>query len=192
MLAPDLYAESLYEVQVAAFSAYPEKYRPTVNKEKFIIGVSKWSGITLGAFLKSDNTEENGRLCGYCLLQRVGNCYSYSVHKTMPSYEKLAVNFALVDGAMQYLEEDLKNGCYLSNGQRSTNHETSFNEVLEHSLGWRKAYCKLRIAYNPRIKWAVKLIYPFRSVLQHFNHIGLIHQIIAVLQMEEIARKQKE
>ena len=30
------YKEEIYEVQVAAFSAYPKKYRPTVDKKQFL------------------------------------------------------------------------------------------------------------------------------------------------------------
>lgn len=87
------FREQLYEVQVAAFSAYPEKYRPKVNHDEFINEVAEWGSFEVyGAFLKED-----GKLCGYSLLRRDSeNSYAFSVQKTIPEYESLGVNFALV------------------------------------------------------------------------------------------------
>lgn len=65
------YKVELYNVQVAAFSAYPESYRPTVDKERFLNGISKWNEnyIVFGAFER-----ENGMLQGYSLCHE-HDCY---------------------------------------------------------------------------------------------------------------------
>lgn len=41
------YKVELYNVQVAAFSAYPESYRPTVDKESFLMGFQNGTKIIL-------------------------------------------------------------------------------------------------------------------------------------------------
>ena len=38
------YKEEIYSVQVEAYSAYPEKYRPTIEKEKFTTEIESWGG----------------------------------------------------------------------------------------------------------------------------------------------------
>ena len=78
------YKEEIYNCQVAAFSAYPEKYRPTVNHDEFVKGMDEWNKfIVYGAFLKKDQ-----QLCGYCLLHKKNEKYAnFCVQKTNPKFE---------------------------------------------------------------------------------------------------------
>ena len=60
-IKPAAHAEALYQVQVDAFSAYPAKYRPKVDYDRFVASLSDWrNGITFAAFQK-----EGGSLAGY-------------------------------------------------------------------------------------------------------------------------------
>ena len=183
---PTEHKEALYGVQVAAFSAYPEKYRPTVDKEAFLSDIDKWKQyVIIGAFLRETNA-----LCGYALLTRENDTYvDFKVLKTDPEHEKNAVNAALVEGVMRYFDEFLASGGYICDGARSINHETAFQDYLEKNFGFRKAYCKLHIAYNPKLKWIIKLLYPFRRLLAALDGIGAVHQLNSVLRMEELVRK---
>ena len=95
----------------------------------------------------------------------------------------------MVEGILRYFDSFLKNGGYICDGARSINHETAFQEYLEKYFGFRKAYCKLHIAYNPKLKWVIRLLYPIRKLLMKFDEIGKAHQLNAVLRMEEIVRK---
>lgn len=182
---PSEYKDELYRVQVAAYSAYPAKYRPHVDYKSFIDSTEKWNVYTTyGVFNKEDNL-----LVGYSLLETNGNCINYSVHKTNPEYEKKQVNAALIYKVLLEYDEFLRDGGYICDGARNISHETSFHEYLEKYFGFRKAYCKLHIAYNPKIKWAVKLLYPFRKILRRFDFIGRVHQINSVLKMQELVRE---
>ncbi len=193
VINPLEYAEELYSVQVAAFSAYPAKYRPTVNHDLFIENVKKRKDTIFGAFWTGEeNSGLRGKFCGYSAVGVNGKCIEYRVHKAIPEYEKNAVNFALVDGVLKYYEDNLANGCYISNGQRSTNHETAFNDLLERYFGFRKAYCKLQIVYRPGLGWLIKILYCFRNLLKRFDDIRIVHLVNAVLTMEEIRRKCNE
>ena len=112
--------------------------------------------------------------------------------KTMPAMEKFAVNAALVYGILNYYNEFLKSGGIICDGARSINHETHFQDYLEKYFGFRKAYCKMHIVYNPKVKWLIKLLYPFRQILGKLDEIGTVHQVNAVLRMDEIARENDE
>lgn len=148
--------EELYEIQVAAFSAYPEKYRPTVEKDAFIKGINGWNKYTVfGAFFR-----ETGKLAGYAFCKE-STCrfVDFSVLKTIPEYEKYAINAALVAGTLSHYTKLLEAGGILCDGARSINHETAFQDYLEKYFGFRKAYCKLHIVYRPRIQLIVKIFF---------------------------------
>lgn len=179
---PVTYAEELYAVRIAAFSAYPEKYRPLVNKESFISSVKQWDRyICVGAFRRETN-----ELSGYALLSRESEEYvAFHVLKTKLECEKLGVNAALVNGILKIFDLFLINGGYICDGTRSINHESAFQDYLEKYFCFRKAYCKLHIRYNPKMVCIIKSIYPFRKLLLKMDGIGIIHKLNAVLRMEE-------
>ena len=184
-ITPYDYREELYNVQVAAFSAYPRKYRPVVVRENFISDVNKWSEYTVfAAFLR-----ETGEMSGYALLsQKHSNCVDFMVLKTKPEYERLSVNASLISEILNYYHGFLADGGYICDGARSINHETAFQDYLEKYFGFRKAYCHLHIQYNPQIKWLIKVLFQLRKILSLFDGIGFVHQINSVIKMEEICR----
>lgn len=179
------YAEELYHVQIEAFRAYPEKYRPTVNKEVFFYTVSNWTELirVYGAFYR-----ETGQLCGYALLTCSDRHMNFSVQKTRPDSEKYGVNAALVYGILMDCQIELENGLYICDGARSVLHETAFQDYLEKYFGFRKAYCKLHIEYNPKVKWFVPFLYRFRDVFKKFDYIGLMHRINGVFYMQDCVK----
>ena len=184
---PLKYKEELYAVQVDAFSAYPEKYRPNVDKSLFTESINEWDSLIIfGAFHR-----DLGEMCGYAMITPKGDGHmNFSVLKTKPAYEKDAVNAALVNGVLEYLNGFLENGGYLCDGTRSINHETAFQDYLEKYFSFRKAYCKLCIAYNPKIKWLMKLLFPFRRILLKLDGIGIFHLLNSVLLMDELSRER--
>ncbi len=188
IIKPMDYKEELYNVQLAAFSAYPKKYRPTVDKDKFMATIDRWdSYVVFGAFYRETN-----KLVGYSYLIQNDFYVDLTVLKSNPEYEKFQINAALVYEILRYFDPLLKNGGYICDGARSINHETSFQDYLEKYFGFRKAYCKLHITYNPKFKWVIRLMYPIRRFLLKMDGIGVLHSINAVIRMEEIVRKDNE
>lgn len=113
------------------------------------------------------------------------------VQRVNPEFEKFQINAALVHYLLEDHKEKLaQDSFYILDGARSINHETAFQDYLEKYFGFRKAYCKLHIAYNPKIKWLVKLLYPLRRLLLKLDSVGIIHKINAVMKMEEIHCKE--
>lgn len=189
-IVPTDYSKDLYSVQVAAYSAYPQKYRPSVDKAAFIDSIAQWpdSYTCLGAFHRETN-----ELCGYTLLAKDQSRHiSFNVLRADPTHEKNGVNAALVDGVLKYCAPFLNDGWYVCDGARSINHETAFQDYLEKYFDFRKAYCKLHIVYNPKLKWAIRCIYPLRKFLGKLDNVGIIHQINSVLRMEEMVRQNNE
>lgn len=187
-ISPKEYAEELYLVQLAAFSAYPEKYRPHVEKDSFIQAVQRWNDTAVfGAFYR-----ENNELAGYARVNKADEFWmEFNVLKTKPDFEKYAVNAAIVAEILAFFEPFLKDGGIICDGSRSINHETHFQDYLEKYFEFRKAFCHLHIAYNPKIAWAIPALYHMRDLLEKLDGVGAVHQVNAVLKMEEIVRSQK-
>lgn len=197
------YKDELYKVQVAAFSAYPEKYRPAnLTVEKLGESIDKWiqnGSDVFGTFRINENEDqvtgvqqdENvlSILVGYSVLTKKNKVIYFDIEKTNPAFERDGVNAATVYGILEYYEDDLRNGYYISDGERPINHETHFQDYLEKYFGFRKAYCKLNVAYQKNIKRIVNVLYSFRRVLIKFDKNPSIHKINGVLKMEEIVRK---
>ncbi len=186
---PKEYTEEICNVQIAAFNAYSKKYRPTVNKEKFVKEINSWDSPNIrvyGAFHKETN-----ELCGYAYLKENKGRSDFNVLKTKPKYEKYGLNAALIYKVLEDFSDKLSKGYYICDGERVISHETNFQNYLEKYFNFRKAYCELHIAYNPKFKWLIKILYPFRKLLKLFDGIGFVHKINSVLMMEGIVRRQK-
>lgn len=185
---PMKYVDELYEVFLAAYRSWPEKYRPSLTHDAATATFQKLSDdpsmVCYGAFFR-----ETGELCGFMQAPTKESYVELQVQRVKPQYEKYQINAALVYGLLEDHQSQLGTGdLYILDGARSISHETNFQDYLEKYFGFRKAYCKLHILYNPKIVWMVKLLYPFRAFLQKFDEIGLVHQVNAVLKMEELVR----
>ena len=182
---PMEYIDALFEVQVAAFSVYPSAYRPqNLTKEDLIEDIrTRKNQITYGAFSK-----KNDALCGYVFIHHHGSYAELLVQKADPKAERDQVNAALVKGVLDDLRDCFDGRFYLVDGERNINHQTNFQEYLIKYFGFRKAYCKLNIAYRPWVGLFIKMMYPFSSMLQNFDDLKYIHMLNALLKMERIAR----
>lgn len=183
---PKEYKEDLYKITIKAYETYPSKYKPSINYDSFIASIESWKYAVYGAFFR-----ETESLCGYALLKEGNKCTYLSVVKVLPFYEKLEINAAIVYQILQDNQDFILNGGYICDGSRNISHETAYQDYLERLFGFRKAYCQLHIEYNPKVKWIIKLIYPFRNFLFMFDNNKLIHKVNSVLKMEELARDNK-
>ncbi|MBT9793949.1 hypothetical protein GPL02_13685 [Clostridium sp. MCC334] len=182
VIDPFQYSEQLYDVAVMAFSAYPEAYRPKIEKRAFINGIDEWTitGSTVfGAFDK-----ESGRLCGYAQLIKQARAINFNIEKTIPEFESKGVNAAICMAIVLYYQKEIEKGYYIVDGARAISHETHFQDYLEKYFGFRRAYCHLHVKYKWWVLLAVKALYPFRTMIEK-SKSSLAHNITAVLRMEE-------
>ena len=77
---------------------------------------------------------------------------------------------------------------YLSSGERSILHETNTQEYKERTFGFRKAFCRLNIQYNPWFGVVVAILYPFRMIFARWNDGPMIRKVNSILKMEMIRR----
>lgn len=184
---PNDYIDGLFEVYTEAVKTYPKTQQNFIARESFDSTVAAWSKyIVYGAFSLDDD-----KLAAFALITKHQSYYDFTSMKSNPIYEKQQVNAALICGMLYDIEDDLSKGIYICDGAKNINHETNFQEYLIKYFGFRKAYCRLNLFYNPKIKWIVKFAYPFRNFLKLFDKIKIVHNLLSVLQMEEIVRMQK-
>lgn len=185
IINPIDYKKQLYEIQVAAFSVYPPKYRPHVDEKTFNQSIDNWNNaVVFGAFFR-----ETGELCGYSLINEHADWAGFSVQKTNPAFEKYQINAALVYGILEKYNSKLGNNFYICDGEKNILHETAFQEYLEKYFSFRKAFCKLNLVYRKPIGVAVAVLMPFRRILNRLDGILPIQKISAVLQMDSICKQ---
>lgn len=178
--------EQTWDVAVAAFAKYPAKYRPRLERTSFLATIAEqvqamecWGCID----------HDTQRLVGYAFCLVVGDIISLQVVKVDPAYLKREINAGL---AYSICEEYLnrRGMCCVSDGERNIRHETQYQQFLVRVLGFHYAYCHLNVVYNPLVGFAVKILYPFRKIIQSLgNHSKLIYNLYSLLRQEEICRK---
>lgn len=188
---PLLYEKELCNVHEAALEGYPLKYRPRFDENVFRKTIrEEWHDKMIYAGFE----KETGKMCGYALLSMHESYISFNVLKTVPQYEKHAINAAIVHKILTDTDGLFarKQLFYICDGERNISHETGFQDYLEKYFGFRKAYCVLHVSYRPLVSFAVTLLYPFRRWLRFLDKNGFVHNIISVLHMEELKREAKE
>ena len=130
---------------------------------------------------------ESGKLIGYMTVDDNKDYAEICQAKFHPEYLKIQVSGAMYFTILShYLEMDTI--AYISSGSRSINHVTNTQDYKERTFGYRKAFCRLHIVYNPKIRWIIAILYPFRKVLEKLDSCRAVHLIHSVLCMEEIVR----
>lgn len=187
VINPKHYINEIYNIQIEAFKAYPDEYRPQINYDDLRKEIcNEWDKkIVFAAFEKSKN-----QMVSYSIFERKESYIEWSVLKSIPEYERFKVNAAIIAANLEYFNQDLKEGIYIHGGERNISHQTNFQNYLEYLFDLKKIYCKLHVVYRPGIALIVHMLYPFRNILTH-SHAKLFHNISAVLLMEEIIKKQK-
>lgn len=135
--------------------------------------------------------KEDGKVCGYSAIKKFDTWYNFFMQKTNPAYEKYEINAALVYGVLEYYEDQIKAGKYICDGERNISHDTKFQDYLEKYFEFRKAYCHLHVTYDPKLKWIIKALYPFRNTLRKFDKKDIVHKVNSVLMMEDLMRNGK-
>lgn len=134
---------------------------------------------------------ESGLLIGYMTVKVCDDYAEIKTAKFNPNFSNRGVSDALYHEVLDFYL-NLSNKKYISSGSRNINHKTNTQEYKIRRFGYKKAYCKLHIKYNPKINLIIKILYPFKRIFYLFDKISFVHQINGVLKMEEIKRKDKK
>lgn len=181
IVATDYEAE-LVDAQIAAFCGWPEKYRPSVEKDKFKAGLERWKAhVVYGGF-----NRETGELVAYAYLTEYEHYLEFSVLRADPKAERAGINVAMVAAIVEDYNDRLGADFYINDGARSIRHETAFQDYLEKYFEFRKAYCRLNIKYRFPMGITVSVLHPMRNQINKDKKLGSL--IYSLLQMEEVKR----
>lgn len=167
---PFEYEKNLIEIQEKAYKEYDADAHKKI--EKYVYEDCEYLGIF--------NNEKI--LVGYIVTYIKDKCINFSSMRTIPEYEKQGISEGAVYGLLNIYKKELENGMYINDGSRSVLHNTRFQEFLIKKFGFRKAYCRLNIVYNPIVQVVVLVLYPFRNIIKN-------RRIKATLIMQEIINK---
>lgn len=185
IISPALYVEDIIRIQKAAWDNYPESYRPVWEPESLKERIKGWNQCKIfGAFSCEDE-----KLHAYAMLIEHESHVDFAMLKTEPSYEKRAINAAIVAAICEHYNKKVEEGYYISDGERNILHETAFQDYLIKYFGFRRAYCKLNVVYRKPFGLAVKICFPFISVFEKFKANALLGKINGVLTMEKYRNK---
>lgn len=178
------YLNELYECYTSAFTRYDSASVP-MTLEDFTEYCKKTDAEDecWGAFELQEN-----RLIGYMTVHIVGEVAETLAAKFDTRYLKAQASDAMYYYVLSYYlnEAGFK---YVSGGERTISHKTGTQEYKIKRFGYKKAYCKLHLVYNPKVKVFVKIAYVFRKILSLFDKIHIFHLINSVIVMERIVRE---
>lgn len=178
-VSPDWIAENGYACYASAFDRY-QNAKPVAQREfRLRIEQTRTGPFEFwGVFAGRD-------LAGYseCVIE--GQSAATSVVKLDPSFLKDYSSYALLHTIVE--EYVCKRGLIVSNGNRNVLHDTAFQEFLL-KLGFKKLFCGLNIAYRPWLEIAIRVAFPFRSLLGRLPDHGRVHEMHGLMIQEEIRR----
>lgn len=177
-------SEKLYKVYVAAFQNYKEADNES-SHEQFLTNCHKDQQEGVIYFAAFDKV--SGMLIGYMNTVEHPTYVETRTAKYHPDFLNLRPSDAIHYTVLDYYLNQLRKK-FVCSGSRNINHITNAQEYKIESFKFRRAYCHLHVKFNPKIAWAIPIAYRMRGVLRKFDKIRLIHQINAVLKMEEIQR----
>lgn len=179
---PSQYANEIYNCYEKAFENY-ENAGEKSSRESFVSGLAKSTHEWWAAFCK-----DTGEMAGWMSCRNNGDwteTISAKYNPELQSYRPSdAIHFTILNHYLNELGQR-----YINSGSRNINHKTNVQDYKEKNWKFRRAYCKLRIVYNPKIAWIIKAIYPFRCLLRLLDSITIVHQVNSLLRMEEIVRE---
>lgn len=184
LIEPLFLFEHGYPIYSKAYQSYKKKDSSVVSvptMEEFLQTYKEASKVSQfwGVFEKRTN-----KFIGFAENVIRGNTVIYGSMKFDPNYLKLYSSYALIYKMNQYYLQKMKFD-YVSDGPRSFIHETNIQDLLVTKFNFRKAYCKLNVAYSPLLKVAVFLLYPLRGVLNKIDQ-RYFRQLSMILKMHEI------
>ena len=176
------YEDKLWTVTEAAYAHY-ENADNEVSREQFLKGLHEDTDEYWGAFVK-----ETGELAGWMSCENNDSYTETKKAKYHPELQRYRPSDVLHYAVLTHYLNDLGQQ-YVTSGTRNINHKTNVQEYKIRNWHFRKAYCYLHVEYKPLIKWIVKGMYPFRAFFELFDGITIIHQINALLLLEQLARE---
>ena len=168
-----------YPSHVAAYSRY--KNAVPMSKEQFSASVLKSQDSAQVEFwvCACESSEE---VIGWCMFWLDSSGAFLHTMDIAPEALMKNAGYAFISSCLE--EYAVSRGLPVSNGTRPISHATGMQDFLR-KLGFRKEYSRLHVEYPPWMRALVNVMLPVRRLVPH---IGILHQVRAVLDQERIAR----
>lgn len=177
--------ENAYPIYREAFDNYQGHLKPDTEDE-FLNEYSLYNDESVWDFWAVfENT--SSKLIAFSRNKIEYNQCELCTTKFHPRYQRKYYPSEALFYTMNQYYLDEKNFKYVNDGARSISHETNIQEFLMQKFKFRKAYCKMHLAYHKNIKIIVRLIFPFRFVLLRLN-FGLFKKLNVLISQEKILR----
>ncbi len=173
-------ADEAYKVYLQAFDRYNTRSKPE-SFDEFKRGFQDpRPGTEVWA------AYQGHQMAAYAINRVWDGTCQYAAMKYNPAYLADACSFALIH-TMNHHYLDVLRLRYITDGTRSLSHATKIQEFLEEHFGFRKAFCRLHLAYAPRVACAVQVLFPVRRLVYRVG-TGWSEKLSVLLRHEEISR----
>lgn len=129
---------------------------------------------------------QTNKLIAYSQNQIYDNVCFYEEMFFHPDYLKNYISYLLIYEMNRYYLER-KSFKYISDGARSMSHNTNIHHFLIDKFNFRKAYCRLNIVYRWDVGLVVKILYPFRKIVEKLDS-GFFKRLYVLLKHEKLRR----
>ena len=183
LLSPESLARSGYRVYTRALTSYNTDLKIMTEQEFFDTTMELAEDDSIEFWGVRDHQEN---LIAYAQNRIQDGCCNYQVIKLDPAHRSMYPGYALVfEMNRHYLNE--REMAYVNDGARSIRHDTRVQDFLIQKFKFRKAYSRLHVVYRRNIQFAVKALYPLRSIIGKVPG-ALFVKAGALLRQEEIRR----
>jgi hypothetical protein len=136
------------------------------------------------------------KLAGFATYLARGRVVSMIDAMFDPAYFRLGSSYALIHTTTDhYLNRE--DNDYVSPGMRSISHETGFQDFLTTTFGYRRAYCRLEVAYTPTARLLSRLVYRTEALWKRAylprtlrNRVEVAHRLACI--EDAMRRMEKE
>ena len=129
--------------------------------------------------------KETQQMVGFCTVTLWDDCCEYGMTGILTKFKKGGYYpyYGLYHHLNEYYLE--KQGFkYVSDSARTITEHSQIQDFLIQNFNFRKAYCQLAVYYKWWMKFAVKMLYPFRKIIP-------LQRVKAILNMEAMQRGEK-
>lgn len=179
-IEPKEHCNELYEVYHKAYSKY--NMGLVENTKEWFYDLCKKTKMECWASFCTSS----GAMTGFIFCSVFDDYVRTTMAKYSPDFIRLRASDALHYYVLDYYLNRM-NMKYVMSGMRNINHSTNVQDYEITNWRYRKAFCKLHVIINPKIKTMVLIAYRLRKILKFFDKIPLIHQANSFFKLYEIS-----
>lgn len=181
LIDKDIMIQQGFAVYIAAHKGYKVSSNGIMSKEQFI------------DFIKNNDNSydywgcmdrETSILQAFAIVHKFNKYAHFETSKANPEFlPRFYPMYGLYDARNKYYLEEMGYE-FVDSGARTITEHSNIQNFLIDKMGFRKAYCRIKLYYTPWLAIVIKALYPFRK-------LNVFPQSVRnILKFEEINRLQ--